>query len=205
MSVVVDSSENPRLKDDDLPRNEDQHVSSRCSATYSASHDVPRKEAEKVPFRVLTVGDGDLSLSLALARAYGHEDQLYLTASTLEAGKQELRLAYPNAEVDELERLNVPTLYGVDATQLHTNFASSKEPCYDVVLFHHPHLGLSLLNEQDEEQHAHRHHVLLCHYLYSASKMMLADSSKHPCIQCDGKTHVGEKHIEDCVKFGNAH
>ena len=144
----------------------------------------------ELPLRILTVGDGDFSLSLALARAYGR--QIDLSASTLEPSRDELLLAYPNAEVDELVNHGIPTLYGVDATQLHVNFCST-EPKWDIVLFHHPHLGLSLLNEQHEERHAHRHHVLLSHYLYSASMMLCPEPSDRHCGQHDKSRSLNEK------------
>jgi hypothetical protein len=137
--------------------------------------------------RVLTVGDGDLTLSLALARAYG--DQIDLTASTLDS-KEELLHFYPDAVVNELHALHsdssnvkVSIRFQVDATQIHCmaeeNNISNK---WDLISFHHPHLGLSSL--QDEAQHAHRHYCLLSHYLH-ASKQSFRDektSLVHVCL-----------------------
>jgi 23S rRNA-/tRNA-specific pseudouridylate synthase len=122
--------------------------------------------------KVLTVGDGDLSLSLALARAYG--EHIELTASVLDS-KEDLVRAYPDASnaVDELQSqsLNVAVLNGVDATQLHEQkFPGCKNNSWDLILFHHPHLGLASLNK-DEGHHANRHFRLLCHYLHSASQV----------------------------------
>jgi hypothetical protein len=129
-----------------------------------------RLETKKI--KVLTVGDGDLTLSLALARAYGR-DHVDLTASVLDANAEELRQGFPDAPLDELKNRNVTVLYGVDATQLHTdrfpgrNYEETQH--WDLVCFHHPHLGQKSLMEGREAAHAKTHHKLLCHYLYSAS------------------------------------
>jgi hypothetical protein len=149
----------------------------------------PSTHCDDPPLRILTVGDGDLTLSLAIARAYGNNDQILVSASTLEPCPEDLLQAYPNAVVAELQESGVPVLYGVDATRLHCSprLASPFLPStqhqqqkqknlkeWDVIVFHHPHLGLSLLKEQDEEQHARRHHVLLSHYLNSACRVLAA-------------------------------
>jgi hypothetical protein len=118
--------------------------------------------------RVLTVGDGDLTLSLALARPYGK--QLDLVASTHLKSSQELLHTYSDAGqvLNELEDRQVPVRYGVDATQL--------GDIWDAILFHHPHLGPI----KDEQVHAHRHYVLLAHYFHSAK----------PCLRPGGLVHV---------------
>ena len=149
--------------------------------------------------RILTVGDGDLSLSLALIRAYG-SSQIDLVASTLVPCRQELCQTYPHAaqvlrELTEEEQHRVPVLYGVDATQLHRNrdLLSNGEEGWNVILFHHPHLGLDTLRTRSsEEYHAHRHFVLLCHYFWSARNLLLLQqksnhqgtrgSSIHVCL-----------------------
>eukprot|EP00980_Cylindrotheca_fusiformis_P000659 scaffold160_cov136-Cylindrotheca_fusiformis.AAC.6 len=114
--------------------------------------------------RILTVGDGDLSLSLALARAYGK--CISLTASVLDS-EDDLLKAYPCAPIKELQSRNVDVLYGLDGTQLHHRFPSKS---WDLTCFHHPHLGLASL-DTDEAEHANRHFILLCHYLYSAQQV----------------------------------
>jgi hypothetical protein len=120
--------------------------------------------------RVLTVGDGDLTLSLALSRAYGQ--QLNLTASTLLKSSQELLHTYANAGhvLQELEDLQVPIRYGVDATNLTEK--------WDAILFHHPHLGPI----QEEEAHARRHFVLLAHYFHSARACLRPGGVVHVCL-----------------------
>ena len=80
------------------------------------------KMAKPARFRALTVGDGDLTLSLAVARAYGHEESLDLVASTLLSSREDLFHTYSNSEhvLQELTERNVTVLFGVDATNLTT-------------------------------------------------------------------------------------
>ena len=69
------------------------------------------------PRRVLIVGDGDLSYSLALQRAFG--SVIELTATVLPSA-QELVATYANAAANaaELEGCGAAVRYGVDATAL---------------------------------------------------------------------------------------
>ena len=135
---------------------------------------------EAVRKKILTVGDGDLSLSLALSRAYG--DHIDVTASVLESDRCEFLRVFPEAPLDELHRRGVSVLYGVDATQLHkllkdeakNNLPIEEEATtkvWDLVSFHHPHLGVSNLENWDESARAALHHRLLCHYLHSAKQL----------------------------------
>jgi hypothetical protein len=70
---------------------------------------------------VLTVGDGDFSFSLALARILfaGTNRPSVLVATSYES-EETLRRVYPNfgETLEELHRLGVTTLYQVDATRL---------------------------------------------------------------------------------------
>lgn len=124
----------------------------------------------KLHWRLLTVGDGDMTLSLAIARAYTGDDSSHavvsLTASVLDT-KDDLLLAFPDAPIAELEKRGVEIIYGCDATQLHKRMQGRT---WDLVVFHHPHLGLASLNH-DEAEHAQNHYQLLSHYLYSASSV----------------------------------
>jgi len=137
--------------------------------------------------KVLTVGEGDLSLSLALSRAYG--DHIDVTASVIESDRLEFLRVFPEAPLEELHLRKVPVLYGVDATQLHLRCAHSETEvksnktttteeettkipeAWDLISFHHPHLGISNLEEDTESKRAVLHHCLLCHYLHSAKQI----------------------------------
>ena len=122
--------------------------------------------------RILTVGDGDLSLSLALVRAYG--SHVSLTASVLES-KERLLACYPDAPWKALADLDVEVLYKIDCTKLHEQYEPKS---WDLVCFHHPHLGMGSL-EKDEAEHANRHFQLICHYLSSAG---IVSESVHLCL-----------------------
>ena len=128
--------------------------------------------------QILTVGDGDLTLSLALSRAYG--SQIALTASTLLDTKEELIQTYHNSQnvLHELAELDVVVWFGVDATQLHR---LPNKVRFDYVLFHHPHLGLDSLLE-NEKWHAQRHYILLAHYLWSAQHILTDKGKVHLCL-----------------------
>lgn len=103
------------------------------------------------PLHILTIGDGDFSCSLALKRAYGHH--IHVTASSLLPSAQEVQALYPHSAPKVLDELTAWTnqnedgtdhsltiVYGLDATQLHCHEAT-KGRQFDVILFHHPHLG----------------------------------------------------------------
>ena len=134
--------------------------------------------------KVLTVGDGDLTFSLALTRAYG--DHVDVTASVLESDRREFLDLFPEAPLEELRQRRVPVLYGIDATQLHARYdylehgdksetsienETKISKHWDLVSFHHPHLGVSNLRNDTESTRAILHHRLLCHYFYSAKQV----------------------------------
>ena len=106
--------------------------------------------------RVLTVGDGDLSYSLALARCFN--DGISLTATTLPS-REELLGTYERAAaiIAELEACGATVLHGVNAASLEAA-VPELEP-QEHIMFAHPHLGLSDLHEK--EAHAQRHRGVL--------------------------------------------
>lgn len=129
--------------------------------------------------RILTVGDGDLSLSRAIVRCYGAE-HVELTASTIVPSAAALIQTYPHtaaATLNELESIpGVHVLFGVDACKLHDRFqklpprndmtsSRQNEKPFDLVIFQHPHLGDYGAEEMDL---VHRHCRLIAHYLESA-------------------------------------
>jgi hypothetical protein len=135
-----------------------------------------------VKLRVLTVGDGDLSLSLAIARAYG--EWVSLTASTFLENETILKQIHPTSHI-HLQELtstyNIPILYSVDACRLDRDILGRvsrdhNPQKFDLVIFHHPHLGdeddLYHGNEDDnaneEVRRRQAHCSLIAHYLDSA-------------------------------------
>ena len=133
-------------------------------------------------FRVLTVGDGDLSFSLALKRAY---PQINVTASTLVESSSELSRTYANAVETSKEFQDDwkgQIIYGVDATKLaETIKVHDDEDKFDMILFNHPHLGDGTLLVS-EQRHAERHFALLSHYFYSAKELLKREGRVHVCL-----------------------
>ncbi|EOD37214.1 hypothetical protein EMIHUDRAFT_252153 [Emiliania huxleyi CCMP1516] len=121
--------------------------------------------------RILTVGDGDLSYSLALQRAFGAD--VSLVATTLPAA-DELCATYRNTGkiLAELAERGATVLHGIDATRLPLSLGR-----FAHVVFCHPHLGLSDLI--DEAAHAQRHSVLVAHFLDSAAALLEASGTIH--------------------------
>ena len=128
------------------------------------------------PLKILTVGDGDLTLSLSLLRAYG--SQIDLIATTLEPSFEDLCHVYANSKavVEELMAGGCAVEYGIDATKLTSYPKLVEKQGFDLILFHHPHLGLRTL--ENEQYHAHRHYVLLAHFLASAKALLYNDSQQ---------------------------
>ena len=130
-------------------------------------------------FTLLTVGDGDLSFSLSLKRAY---PSIHVTASTLVESTTELYKLYNNAadiSKEFTEVWNEDILYKVDATNLKGTINSNKK--YDLILFNHPHLGDSTLLKS-EALAAQRHYSLLSHYFYSAKEVLNENGRIHVCL-----------------------
>ena len=121
--------------------------------------------------RVLTVGDGDLSYSLAIARCCG--EAIELTATVLPS-EPELCATYARAAVNlrELRQRGARVLAKVDATLLPVETLGQ----HDAIVFNHPHLGLSV-DQDDEASHARHHEILLSHFLYTAASALTPGGS----------------------------
>mmetsp|Transcript_18391 Transcript_18391/g.25913 ORF Transcript_18391/g.25913 Transcript_18391/m.25913 type:complete len:833 (-) Transcript_18391:62-2560(-) len=77
-------------------------------------------DGDSTPLRILTVGDGDLSFSLALKRAFP-QPSIRITASTLLPTEQELLRTYSNSSSilkEFCDVWNERVIYNVDATHL---------------------------------------------------------------------------------------
>ena len=123
---------------------------------------------------ILTVGDGDFSCSLALMRAYSSLIR-QLVATSLLSSQDAVMEAYPRALeiINELNALgNVDVLYGVDATKLHQNGALREDYRFDLVMFHHPHLGYDGAFGESSADLAKRHECLLLYYMDSANELL---------------------------------
>ena len=170
--------------------------------------------------RLLTVGDGDLSCSLALRKAYPLIEILVVT--TLLPSEADLLDTYPNSEstLEELlEYRNVSIYYGVDATQLHLHQGLLMHACFDIICFHHPHLGYCDTNdvqsntaqksamslkiqcekeESNDPSLASRHACLLAHYLYSATSLFAATQTKSEKVETERQIQFPCVHLCLC-------
>ena len=156
---------------------------------------------EETRLKVLTVGDGDLTFSLALKRAY--PSIISVTASSLLSSSEDLIHTYSNSH-DVLKELQEDwkemVLFGVDATKLDSTLIPALRRAYDknnpligceniirkydFIIFNHPHLGDAALHES-EKLHAQRHYALLCHYFNSAQQFLShAKSARIHVCQC---------------------
>ncbi|ETK88412.1 hypothetical protein L915_07328 [Phytophthora nicotianae] len=115
--------------------------------------------------RVLTVGDGNFTYSLALAKQHKNQSNdtpLQLTASSYDS-YDELVAKYPECKriCAQLKELGASVLHRVDATNLRESLvaAGAEQLKFDAVIFNHPHCG---------EENVRRHQSLLSHFYASA-------------------------------------
>eukprot|EP00957_Ditylum_brightwellii_P122368 9331998-Ditylum_brightwellii.AAC.1 len=113
-----DSKEN--VKQSNPAKQDDKETTKKSEETAPSS-----KTVDKPLLRILTVGDGDFTFTLALCRAYGSSDssqkqhpQVVVTGTTLLSNETELYQTYDNSRdvVKELKEIwNAQVLFGVDA------------------------------------------------------------------------------------------
>ncbi|KAL3796898.1 hypothetical protein HJC23_008851 [Cyclotella cryptica] len=168
--------------------------------------------------RILTVGDGDFSCSLALMRAYPLLIQQLVATSLLRSEKDVVEI-YPQASniIQSLSSFdNIEIIYGVDATKLHKNLDLSEFE-FDCVMFHHPHLGYddNVSKEETEQENvpskgtqsneiqaasnlSKRHECLLTHYMCS-SKLLLNMNKASKMKKYDAKNLLPCIHLCLCA------
>ncbi|CAE7943467.1 HIPP41, partial [Symbiodinium necroappetens] len=118
---------------------------------------------------VLTVGDGDLSFSLALSRAVASVKVIATTWLT----QEELACRYHSADAvrEELLRRGAVVLHRVDAC----NLSSSLPPtigCPVAIIFNFPHLGgVADDGHEPDSAHVRQHTALLAHFFQSAANL----------------------------------
>eukprot|EP00978_Attheya_sp_CCMP212_P038362 scaffold189287_cov26-Attheya_sp.AAC.1 len=155
------------------------------------------QERKKERLDILTVGDGDLTFTLALVRAYGTH-QLNVVGSTLLEDEVALVETYPNSKqvLEELTSLGVVVKFGMDATRLDqlqcssssTTTTTPPQLLFDIIFFNHPHLGWETNGQEAadadaEARHAQRHHALLAHYFASALPLLSPMKGRvHVCL-----------------------
>jgi 25S rRNA (uracil2634-N3)-methyltransferase len=134
--------------------------------------------------RILLVGDGDLSFTLALARAFGSGDNL--TTTTLD-DLDFLRTHYANVEetIDSLRACGAQVHYGVDATRLDVySGVLGNAPLPDIIVFNFPHPGWPKDRRTRHENQAvmiERHRTLLRGFFESTRRV--ARRTKCPALE----------------------
>eukprot|EP00439_Symbiodinium_sp_Y106_P073707 s1862_g13.t4 len=122
--------------------------------------------------RILTVGDGDLSFSLALSRALASDASVKVIATTW-LTREELAGRYHSADGvrEELLHRGAVVLHRVDAC----NLSSSLPPtigCPMAIIFNFPHLGgVADDGHEPESAHVRQHTALLAHFFQSAANL----------------------------------
>ncbi|KAG6956310.1 hypothetical protein JG688_00011486 [Phytophthora aleatoria] len=148
--------------------------------TASTTPSLPTEQQEEKPatsiasakfqqHRVLTVGDGNFSYSLALAKQHNRQDNdtiLQLTATSYDS-YDELVAKYPECKriCAQLKELGASVLHRVDATNIRESLvaAGAEQLKFDAVVFNHPHCG---------EENVRRHQSLLSHFYASALEVL---------------------------------
>lgn len=116
--------------------------------------------------RVLTVGDGDLSFSLALVRAF---DIQVVATTWLSAEDLVQRYRSAAGTRDELLERGMPVLHEVDACNLQKLPELGYVDPFDVAMFNFPHLGdVAVDCHRPDSEHVRKHVALLSHFLHSA-------------------------------------
>ncbi|TVU09956.1 hypothetical protein EJB05_43455, partial [Eragrostis curvula] len=118
--------------------------------------------------RILTVGDGDFSFSLALATAFGSGANLVATSlDTYEV----VRGKYSKAEsnIMEVKRLGATVLHGVDAKTMvfHTDLKNKR---FDRIVFNFPHAGFK--GKEDDLHLINMHKELMWYFFYNACRLL---------------------------------
>ncbi|KAG7388688.1 hypothetical protein PHYBOEH_007769 [Phytophthora boehmeriae] len=118
--------------------------------------------------RVLTVGDGNFSYSLALAKRFKARGKPLQLAATSFDSYQELVGKYPESEriCAQLKEVGATLLHRVDATNLRESMTGQEQKLrleFDAVVFNHPHCG---------EENVKRHQSLLSHFYASALEVL---------------------------------
>lgn len=125
--------------------------------------------------KILVVGDGDLSFSVALAGILGEDAQII--ASTYDS-HESLVEKYGGdtvkTNISRLEELKATVLHGVDGTKLHLNKSLMKMN-YSRVIFNYPHTGAGI---KDRDRNIRAQQEMVRGFLESSGKLLL--SAKKP-------------------------
>lgn len=154
---------------------------------------------EQLGLRVLTVGDGDLSFSLAVARRVRCDPPALASCvcATSYESLETLRRVYDNIDetLNELHQLRVKVAFQVDATRLgETLFSQLDElrvgpPCFDRIVWNFP--CAAVAKGQDGQNQEIEHNKSMVRRFVSQSRHYLAPGGE---IHMNHKTKVRRRH-----------
>jgi 25S rRNA (uracil2634-N3)-methyltransferase len=151
----------------------------------------PRSSSEASPdgtmgyrqgMAALTVGDGDMSFSLALARILKPRDGSSTVIGTSYEDKETLLKTYPNFEdnIRELESLGAKLFYNVDATRLSGTLLLSTKMKFDRICWNFP--CTAIANGQDgQNDDMDRNKDLVRKFMNGAIQMLNCQGEIHMC------------------------
>ena len=147
----------------------------QTTSTKTADSLVKSVDIFRSRWRVLMVGDGDFSGSLALMRAYP-QHLAKIVATTVLSTPKELQATYPETAKSNIDQLldanqDVPVeiLYSVDATRLHLDERLLMNT-FDLICFQFPHVGYS--HSKSVEEITQENSNLVQTYLQSAYDLL---------------------------------
>ena len=120
--------------------------------------------------RILTVGDGDLSFSLALVRVLGSSNVI---ATTYES-RASILASYPDTgagNISELEELKCTIMHGVDAGNLEASFSILTDR-FDFIVFNFPCIATAKAGEDGQTAEIVENQALLSRFGCGASKLL---------------------------------
>jgi len=136
----------PNLRPESCPRH--NTCTSQETTALTSTHYFYGYASSDGNAKILTVGDGDFSFSLALARILGNENSSQLVATSYES-LETLQKVYPQIQntIEELHKRNVEVYYNVDATDLQNTLPSMKQQKFHRICWNFP--CTAIANGQD--------------------------------------------------------
>lgn len=174
----------PNQRPETCPRHANQRPETRTSSVglYTAGQ------------RILTVGDGDFSFSLSVARLRLQGGSVLVSSS--HESEESVRSTYPNAGVilGDLERLGAHVFHGVDATDLGATrgLEMFREEGFDVIIWNFPCVGAARKSDDGQVSEISRNQDLLRTFFRSAQAF----------LGRGGEIHVTHKTIEPFSWWG---
>lgn len=132
----------------------------------------------EIPYRcspgqkILIIGDGDLSFSVALASLLGEDAKGCLMATTLDS-YSDLERKYGKEVIDghlaKLSEASATVLHGIDGTKLHLNKIFQKH-FFSRIIFNYPHTGAGI---KDRDRNIRAQQEMLKSFFGSASQLLV--------------------------------